>query len=290
MIKMMVINGLVTGGMIAILAVGFSLIFGVAKIMNLAHTAFYMITAFIILICTDFLGLSIWLSAGISIVATCIIGMLCYKLIYDRVKEHEQAVMIISIAVAMFFQEILLIAFGARFRGLPRFINGFTDLLDVRMSNQHIFAFLLSIAALIAVGILLTKSNLGKAIRAVAQDMQIAGLMGIDVGRICMITMGISVGLAGIAGIAVGPIFMVRPLMWLDPLVIVLAAVVLGGLGSVKGSVLAAFLLGFTEAAVTFLIPKGAFLRGATSLTIMLIVLLIRPEGFFGVVFEEERL
>ena len=82
----------------------------------------------------------------------------------------------------------------------------------------------------------------------------------------------------------------VHPLMWLQPLVIVLSAVVLGGLGSIKGSVLAAFILGFAETIVVFLVPGGSFLRGAVSLSVMVVILLARPEGLFGIVFEEERL
>jgi len=290
MFQMILVNGLVSGGLISVLAVGFSLVFGVAKIMNLAHTAFYMITAFLIFIGAKLVGLPPTLASVIAIIVTGVIGMLCYKFGFDRVKEHETAVMIISIAMAMLSQEILMFVFGAHYRGIPRLLNGFAEIMGVRISYQHIFAFAASILVLIAVLILLSRGRLGKAIRAVSQDSEIASLMGIDVGRVCMITMGISVVLAGVAGAVVGPIYMVRPTMWIDPLVIVLASVILGGLGSIKGSIIAAFILGLIEAAVTFLVPSGAFLKGAISLSIMLLVLMLRPEGFFGVVFEEERL
>ena len=113
--------------------------------------------------------------------------------------------------------------------------------------------------------------------------------MGMNVSRVAMITMGISVTMAAIAGVLVAPLSVVEPYMWLHPLVMMLAIVVLGGLGSIKGSLVGAFILGFAETLVVFLIPLGAFLKGAFSLTIMLVVLLIRPEGLFGVVFEEER-
>ncbi|MDY7036852.1 MAG: branched-chain amino acid ABC transporter permease, partial [Thermodesulfobacteriota bacterium] len=130
----------------------------------------------------------------------------------------------------------------------------------------------------------------GNAIRTVAEDREIANLMGINVTRIYLITMGISIALAGLGGAIVAPIYTVNPLMWMQPLIVVLASVVLGGLGSIKGSIIAAFVLGFAETAVVFLIPDGSFLRGAVSLTIMVVVLQLRPEGLYGVVFEEERL
>jgi branched-chain amino acid transport system permease protein len=133
-------------------------------------------------------------------------------------------------------------------------------------------------------------TRIGNAILSVAQDREVANLMGIDVSRISMITMVISGALACVAGAAVAPIFMINPLMWRDPLVLVLAAVVLGGMGSLKGCVIAAFILGFAETAVVFLIPNGGFLKGAVSLTVMVLVLIFKPEGLYGVMFEEERL
>jgi branched-chain amino acid transport system permease protein len=216
--------------------------------------------------------------------------MLSYRLLLDRVKRHQTAVLIISLSLGILFQELLLILFTGDFRRFPPIIPGYVEMIDVRVSYQHVFAIGVSALILACIWVLLTRTRLGNAIRAVAQDIEIANLMAIDVTRICTITMGISAGLAGVAGVVVAPIFTVHPYMWMHPLIMVLAAVVLGGLGSVKGSVIAAFILGFAETLVTFLIPGGSFLRGAVSLAVMVVVLLFRPEGLFGVVFEEERL
>lgn len=287
---MIVINGLVFGGIYALLAVGFSLIFGVAKILNMAHTTFYMMVAFLIFIATVMLRFPLLPSASLAIVVTYFTAVFFYKLLFDRIKEHETAVLIISVALAIIFQEVLLLLFGSHYRRVAPFVHGFTEIAGVRISYQHLFAIVTNVALLTGVWILLSKTKLGSAIRAVAQDREIANLMGVDVSRICMITMGISAALAGVAGAIIAPIFPVNPYMWISPLIIVLAVVVLGGLGSVKGSIIAAFILGFTETIVIFLVPSGAFLKGAVSLTVMIIVLLIRPEGLFGVAFEEERL
>jgi branched-chain amino acid transport system permease protein len=290
MLVSILINGLVSGGVYAILAIGFSLIFGVAKILNMAHTAFYMATAFLIIAATRFLDLPLPVTAVISIFLTGMLGVICYKLCFDRVKVHETAVMIISVAVAMLFEETLLLTFGAQYQRVPPFVDGFFEIGGVRVLNQHFFTAGASIITLIGVWLLLSKTKLGKAIRAVDQDQEIANIMGIDVSKTSMQVMGISVILAGVAGAVTAPSIMVNPLMWVNPLVIVLSAVVLGGLGSIKGSAIAAFILGYAETFVVFLIPDGSFLRGAVSLTAMVLVLLIRPEGLFGVVFEEERL
>jgi branched-chain amino acid transport system permease protein len=288
--KMILINGMANGGIYAILAVGFSLVFGVAKILNMAHTAFYMLAGFLIFMATSMLSFPLLLSVVLAILITIISGVLCFEVFLDRVKEHEIAVMIISVALAILFQEVFLSIFTGLYRGVPPFITGFVQIFDIRVSYQHILNIGTSICILIGLWLLLSKTKLGKALRAVAEDREIANLMGINVSRMCAIAMGISAGLAAVAGALIAPILMVSPLMWVHPLITVLAAVILGGLGSIKGSVIAAFILGFTETTVVFLIPGGSFIKGAVSMIVMIIVLLVKPEGLFGVVFEEERL
>jgi branched-chain amino acid transport system permease protein len=110
-----------------------------------------------------------------------------------------------------------------------------------------------------------------------------------DVDRVAMATVALSAALAAVAGVAVAPVFVVDPFMWLPPLVTVLAVVVLGGLGSLKGSLIGALVIGYVEAITVFVVPQGAFLKGAVALSLMVVVLLTRPEGLCGVRLEEER-
>ena len=290
MLEMILINGLVFGGQFAILAVGFSLVFGVAKILNMAHTAFYMIAAILLYLGTRKLGLSALTAAILAPLIAGMMGMVCYKLFFDRIKEHQTAVMIIAIALAMLFQEVFLIGLTGEYRGVALFTPGSFEIAGVAVLYQHLYSIGISLVMIVGVWIMLRATKLGKAIRAVAEDREIANLMGINVSQVSLIVMGISTALAGVAGIAVAPIFMVHPLMWVHPMIIVLAVVVLGGLQSIKGSIIAAFILGFAEVLVISLIPKGSFLRGAVSLSVMAVVLMLRPEGLFGIVFEEERL
>jgi len=290
MLLNILINGLIVGGMYALLAVGFALIFSVARILNMAHTAFYMVSAYVIYIGSSMLHLSLFPSIVMAIFVTVILGILCFYLFFDRVKEHEFTVMIIAVALASAFQEILLLIFGGTIRAIPPLAEGFYDIGGTNVSYQHIFAFLLSALILIVLWIVLSKTKLGSAIRAVAQDSEIANLMGISVRRVYVTVMGISVGLAAVSAAVMGPIYMISPMMWGQPLVIVLAAVVLGGEGSIGGAVIAAFILGYAESIVVFMVPGGAFLGGAASMAVMVLVLLVKPEGLFGVLFEEERL
>jgi branched-chain amino acid transport system permease protein len=290
MIEGIIIQGLIRGGVYALLAIGFSLIFGVARMINLAHTCFYMLAAYGIYTFADLLGLDPILSIIISLIATTIIGLGTYKLFIDRIREHHVTVLLITIAIAMIFQECMLLAFGGHYLGAPTFIAGYQTILGVKVSHQHLLIFGVVLVVLLGIWILLSKTRLGIAIRATAQDTEIANLMGINVPRILLIAMGIAAALAAIAGVVVAPTLVLEPHMWTPPLVMVMAIVVLGGLGSVKGSFIGAFIIGFVEVLVVFLLPAGSFLKGAIALLVMVIILLVRPEGLFGVVFEEERL
>ncbi|HEY91707.1 MAG TPA: branched-chain amino acid ABC transporter permease [Dehalococcoidia bacterium] len=290
MVEGILINGLIQGGIYALLAVGFSLIFGVARMINLSHTCFYMLAAYGVYALTRNAGLPLWAAVVLSLVITTLIGLLTYRLFMDRVREHHVTVMLITLAMAMVFQECMVLAFGGHYRGAPAFVSGYWEIIGVKVTFQHTLTFGVALLVLLGVWALLTKTRLGVAIRATAQDSEIANLMGIDVRRILLITMGLAAALAAVAGAVVAPTLTLEPRMWTPPLVMVMAIVVLGGLGSVKGSFIGAFIIGFVEVLVVFLLPAGAFLKGAIALLVMVIILLVRPEGLFGVVFEEERL
>ncbi len=289
MIESIIIDGLIHSGVYAMLAIGFSLIFGVARIINLAHTAFYMLAAYLIFTFTTSLGLNLPLSIILSVIAVTIIGLLSYKLVIDPIREHETTVLIVTIALAIIIQEVMLNRFGGQSGGIPRLVSGYTEILGVKVTYQHLLTFGAALIVLLGTWALLMKTKLGIAVRSTAQDREVANLMGMNGARVGMITMAIAVALAAIAGALVAPLFSLQPHMWMHPLVMVLAIVVLGGLGSIKGSLVGAFILGFAETSVVFAVPEGSFLKGAVALTIMLIVILIRPEGLFGVAFEEER-
>jgi branched-chain amino acid transport system permease protein len=283
------ITGLVNGGVYALLALGFSLVFGVARIVNIAHTAFYMVAAYAVYGFLNLAGLPLIVSIVLAIVLVTGLSMVCYKLVIEPVREYQAAVLIATIALALIFQESLLIAFGGHFLGSPTLIEGFMDVAGVRVTYEQLLTIVVVALVLAGIWLLLNRTRLGLAIRATANDLEVANLMGMNVGRIAMYTVGISVALASVAGVVVAPLFVVDPLMWLPPLVTILAIVVLGGLGSLKGSLIGAFVIAYVEAITVFTVPAGSFLKGAVALSIMVIVLLIRPEGLFGVAFEEER-
>ena len=289
MIIDIIISSLINGSIYAILAIGFSLIFGVARIVNIAHTAFYMLASYCIYYMTNKLGIHPILGMIVAVILVTTIGLISYKLFIDPIREHEAAVLIATIALAIAFQEIMLLFFSGDYLSVPPLIEGFFSIFGVKVFYQQFLTFIVVLVILAALRTLLMKSRLGLAIRSTAQDREVANLMGMNESRVAMLTVGISLALAGLAGAVVVPLTIINPFMWMHPLIMMMAVVVLGGLGSIKGSFIAAYILGFAEALVVFLAPMGSYLKDSVALSIMILVLLIRPEGLFGISFEEER-
>lgn len=289
MLQDILVTGLVNGGVYALLAIGFSLIFGVARIVNIAHTAFYMLAAYCFYTLLTRFGLGFSLAGVLSVAAVTLLSLLCYRLVIEPVREHESAVLISTIALGLIFQELMLASYGGNFLGVPSTIEGVVRVLGVSIPYQRLLILVVAAVMLAATWFFLYRTRVGLAIRATANDLEVANLMGMNVHRMAMVTVAFSVGLAAIAGVVATPVTSIHPFMWLDPLVTMLAIVVLGGLGSLKGSIIGALIIAYVEAITVFTLPEGAHLKGAVALGIMVAVLLARPEGLFGVAFEEER-
>jgi branched-chain amino acid transport system permease protein len=285
-----IIITIVLGTVYAVLALGFSVIWGAARIVNLAYTSFYMLAAYFFYVSYSLVHLNIYVSAILSIVVATLIGVGTYKFLLEPIRFHETVVILISICLAFFFEECILAIFGSNFRSVPPFVSGYQDLWGVSVLNEHFLAFGVSIALIIGLWFFLSKSKTGIAIRATSQDREIVNVMGINERKVSVIAMFIGIGFVTISSVLVAPIYVVEPMMWVHPIIMVLAIVVLGGLGSLKGSFIAAYLLAFSEVAVVTWLPMGAFIKSAIALLVMVVVLSMKPEGLFGAFFEEERL
>ncbi|HSW35308.1 MAG TPA: branched-chain amino acid ABC transporter permease [Candidatus Limnocylindrales bacterium] len=289
MLSDILVFGLLNGAVYAMLAIGFSLIFGAARIFNLAHTAYFMLGAYAVFYFGATLNFSPFLAIPLSVAVVVLIGIVIYYIFMEPLRGHEAAMRIVTVALALVIQESVLIVFGGHFHGVPSIVSGHVSPMGIRISYQYLLTLGVVSFALVGVWYLLMKTRLGLSIRSMAQDREVANLMGMNIGRIAAATMAISVGLAAVAGVMVAPLYILEPSMWLGPLVLIMATVILGGLGSIKGSFFGALIIAFVEVIVIFTMPGGAFLRVAIALAIMLIILIVRPEGLFGVYMEGER-
>ena len=292
-IQQIMIYGAMSGGIFALLALGFTLIYGVAELVNFAYGALFMIGAYIFWALTtpetgglfEPLQLDLRLSFVLALVLTATIGVILYRVGIQPIVEDIIGVVVVTVGALVVAQEILVIQFTGETHGVPPFIEGTTYIWGVNVHNSELLAFAASLGLFVVLWIFISKAKMGKAMRAVGQDREVAMLMGINTHRLYMLTMAISASLAAVAGIlwsfstAGGS---VRPYMWDTPLFLSFAIVILGGLGSIKGALLGAFILGYAGNTFILLIPEKTFLRGVVALMTMVIVLLLRPKGLFG--------
>ncbi len=277
LIEEIIVSGLILGGLYALLALGFSLIRGVARIMNLAQGAFYMLTANLIY---SFLSIGLGTAIVISLVLTVILSLVVYKLLIGPLRERESEAALVTLALALVMQESVKLIWGPEFKSIPYVLSGYVTIIGVRVVNQKLIALIMAIVLVSALFVFIRRTRQGRAVRALAQNMEVARLVGINTSRVFMLTMGIAALLAGLAAVFFAPLYVVSPTEWVI-LLQTFPVIVLGGLGSLKGSVVAAFVLAFLEKIVEFTIG-GGYLMQTVTFVIMLAVLFIRPSGLFG--------
>ena len=291
MVERIIVLTLVRGSTYAILASGLALIYGVGRIINLAHTAFLMLAAYGIWFLAVNSGWGLAESIVVAVIGTGLLGLLFYRYLINRIREHHAAVLLMTIAVGMAIQELIDPFFGSTPLNIPLVTGGYTMILGLPVQNQYLLTLGVATGILILLWQLLSRTKLGIGIRAVAQDPEVANLMGISVSRVLMITVAMGTALAAVAGIFLAPLEGgLNKYMWLPPLMMVLVVIILGGLGSLKGGYVAAFFVGLMEAIAVTAFPTHGYLSNAFALLAMVIVLAVRPQGMFGTLFEEERL
>jgi branched-chain amino acid transport system permease protein len=289
MIANILVIGLLNGCVYALLAAGFSLLFSVARIVNLAYTAFWMIAAYVFF-GAMLLGLHPLVAAAASVTCTIALSLLFQRLI-DPIKGNPMSVMILTLAIGVILQKVVSFVQdsvqGVYFQLVPSLIKGSTTIAGVAVTYQYLLSLFVVLVVLAGLWVFLTKTRFGIAIRATSEDKQVAGLLGINEKAVTLIVTGLAVGVAAIAGVVVSPLYVLEPTMWLQHLLVLMGVVIFGGLGSLKGSIVAAFIIAFIEASVVFLLPTMGFLRSAIVMFIMIVVLLVRPQGLFGSMADE---
>jgi branched-chain amino acid transport system permease protein len=272
--------GAVISAIYAMLAVGFTLIFGVARILNLAHGAFYALGAYLVYTLTANAHLPLWASAVIAVVLVAFFGVGVERVLVRPLRRSMLAVLMITLAVSLMVEQVLLLIFGSEARNVPSMVSTTFHVGAADISGQRIVALSGGIVILIALWLFMQRTRLGAAILAISQDAEAALYMGIPSDRIYSIVMGLSAGIAAAAGVLVAPFQTVIPGMGLLPLVKAFAIVVVGGLGSIPGSIVGSLLLGYIETIVAFKVSIEW--SQIVSVAAVLLTLIIRPAGFFG--------
>jgi branched-chain amino acid transport system permease protein len=275
-----VIFGTIWGAIYTVLALGFTLIFGVARVLNLSYGAMYLVASYLIYSLVSQFGMRpapAWL---LAVAATTLAGMALYRLFIYPLRESLARVLIVTAGIAIFLQEVAVLVYGTEPRYVPTALPGSLEMLGVRVTHQQLLTVAVAAVLVFLVHGFLTRTRLGREMRAVAQDREMAALMGISVERAYLLATGLSSALAAAAGALVAPFLTVNPEMGWSPLLVAFTVVVLGGLGSLWGTIAAAFIVAYAEMLTAFLISPQ--LRDAVTFALMAGTLVFRPHGLFG--------
>ena len=279
---MQFINGLNIGSIYALIALGYTMVYGIAKLINFAHGDVIMVGAYISFISMKF-GLPWWLAVIISIVACAVLGVVMEKVAYKPLRNASRiSLLITAIGISYLLQNLFQLIFGANPQPYHAFITlPALNLGGISIQANYYITFSVSVLLMILLTLFVNKTTMGKAMRAVSVDSDAAQLMGINVNRTISFTFALGSALAGAAGVLIALYYnSLEPLMGMTPGIKSFVAAVLGGIGIIPGAALGGFVIGLLE---TFATALGlSDFRDAIVYAILIVILLIRPAGILG--------
>lgn len=285
MLSQQIVNGIMLGSSYSLIAIGYTLIFGVLHLVHLAHGEVFMVGAFVGLMTVLYLGGGTLGAIAAAMAIAAIVGMLIELLAIRPIRRrngHALAPMISTIGVGIVLQELVTRSFGGEQVGFPhRMDAGAWRLGEFTVTSVQLLILGVSVFLMVGLHLFVTRTRMGMAMRATAQSMVIAHTLGICTDRIILMTFAISSALGGAAGVLVGLSFnAISPFMGVDMGIKGLAAMLLGGLGNIYGAMLGGLIIGMVEVlSVAYL---ASSYRDAFAFVIIIAVLLLRPQGIFG--------
>ena len=279
---MQFINGLNIGSIYALIALGYTMVYGIAKLINFAHGDVIMVGAYISFISMKF-GLPWWLAVIISIVVCAVLGVVMEKVSYKPLRNASRiSLLITAIGISYLLQNLFQLIFGANPQPYHAFITlPALNLGGISIQANYYITFSVSVLLMILLTLFVNKTTMGKAMRAVSEDEGAAKLMGINVDTTISLTFAIGCALAAIAGILYANCYpMINPTLGSLPGIKAFIAAVLGGIGSIPGAVIGAFILGMVEAMTKAYISSQ--LTDTIVFAILILMLVFKPAGILG--------
>ena len=274
------IQGLLLSGLYALIAVGFTLIFSVGRVLNLAYGSYIMIAGYVYFYFSQLLGLPPIVGLLVAGILGSCMGLLKYNFIVKPLKGDHIPVEISTLILAVVLQSAIILYFGNSAKILLPIFQGVIHIGNATVTYNVLAATLVSWLILIVLFVFIRKTHVGRAMQAVSMDSKGASISGVNINKINMFTWGISGFLGAIAGVFFASYTQLSPSMWVAPLIIAIAIVIVGGIGSIIGTLVVAHIIGFMEIISVALISPQ--LRGVFTMLLVIIVLIIRPKGLFG--------
>ncbi len=280
LLPQVIINGVTLGTNYILMALGFTLIFGVLRIVNFAHGEFYMLGAFLVLTAIVKLEVNYFLAAILAVLVIGLLGYLTEEVIFRRFRDKELEGMIIALGLSILLQNLGLVAWGPYDLSIPPVFTGVLKIGTLFYPVERLMVVLLSFLLMAGFYFFLKKTKLGLAIQAIAQDTEIARVQGMRINRLYPLAFAVGTGLAAAAGAVIGPLFQLNPWMGIMPQVKAFIVVILGGIGSIPGAFLGGLILGVAESFVSTYASKA--LADLLGFILVIGILLFRPSGLFG--------
>jgi branched-chain amino acid transport system permease protein len=280
------VNGVSLGSLYALIAIGYTMVYGILRLINFAHGDIFMLGAYIAFYGLMFTSIPWWLVFILTAVITGFLGILLEKLAYKPLREAPRITVLISAIGASFFLENLgIVVFGGRPKAFP-IPDVFNKVIRFGGVSVGVITFVIpvvTIVLLIGLNYFIKKTKTGMAMRALSKDYEAASLMGIDINKIISITFFIGSFLAAVGGIMWGIRYpQLMPLMGMMPGLKCFIAAVVGGIGNITGAVLGGFILGLGEIMLVALLPGLTGYRDAFAFILLIVILLIKPTGLMG--------
>jgi len=278
------INGIALGGMYTILVLGFSIIWGVMGVINLAHGEFVMVGAYLAWMASDFWDVDPFVSAPVVFVVMLLFGYLVQRVLVNRIIDRPALVsLLVMFGVSIILQSVMKVTFSADFRLANTDLDGawrLTDRLTVPVTRFWVLVVAVGVTA--GLNLFLGRSRLGKSIRAAAQNREAARIVGVDIRKVYAVTFALCIGLTGVAGALISPLLAVQPFQGPPLTLKAFAITAMAGLGSVRGALGGAMVLGLVEAMLALYVDRiGTNLAVVASFVLLVAALVLRPQGIF---------
>ena len=274
--------GLINGSFYAILSLGLAIIFGLLNIINFTHGAQYMMGAFAAWMLLNYLGIPYWGALIVAPIVVGAVGIVLERLLISRLYQLDHLYgLLLTFGLALIATGVFRNFYGISGLpyGMPSQLSGGQNLGFMFMPNYRGWVIVASLVVCFATWFIIERTRLGAYLRAATENPTMVGAFGINVPRLITLTYGFGVGLAAFAGVLAAPIYNVNPNMGADLIIVVFAVVVIGGMGSILGSIVTGFGLGLIEGLTRVFYPEGS---AVVIFVIMAIVLLVKPAGLFG--------
>jgi len=275
-------NGVMMGAMLITVALGLSLVFGVLRIVNLAHGEIYMLGGMAMWALSEQFHFPYALSMILSMVAVGLIGIVLERVLFKPFRNDMLGAVLVSVGLILVLQAAALLIFGIEDKGIPTpdVLRGIVRPLGIQFAKQRLFAIALGVVFVVLLQLFLSLSRIGQAIQAVAQNPDAASLQGINISFVSSLTMGIGSALAAGAGCLAGSLFQINAHMGAVPLLEALATIILGGMGSIPGTIVGGLIIGLLKSF------SSTLFGGNVAIMIIflgiVIFLIVRPSGLFG--------